>query len=152
MKHGGTEHEARVVRLAKAAAEKPVAEREHYLREQCGENVALFFDVCRALSQAEEATGVVRVPEGFRAGTVVGGRFRIVRRIGMGGMGLVYEAIDETLDRRVALKCAKSGHQMSLPPEARTAREVSHYNVCKVYDLHKAEGDDLPPMSAHPII
>jgi eukaryotic-like serine/threonine-protein kinase len=142
MKHGGTEHEARVVRLAKAAAEKPVAEREHYLREQCGENVALFFDVCRALSQAEEATGVVRVPEGFRAGTVVGGRFRIVRRIGMGGMGLVYEAIDETLDRRVALKCAKSGHQMSLPPEARTAREVSHYNVCKVYDLHKAEGEE----------
>jgi serine/threonine protein kinase/tetratricopeptide (TPR) repeat protein len=51
---------------------------------------------------------------------------------------MVYEAIDQTLDRRVAIKCAKPGHQMSLPPEARLAREVSHFNVCKVHDLHTA--------------
>ncbi len=69
-------------------------------------------------------------------GKVLAGRFRIVRAVGRGGMGTVYEAVDETLDRRVAIKCARPGHQLSLPPEARTAREVSHYNVCKVYDLH----------------
>ncbi len=49
---------------------------------------------------------------------------------------MVYEAIDQTLDRRVAIKCARPGYQMSLPPEARMARDVSHFNVCKVYDLH----------------
>ncbi len=53
-------------------------------------------------------------------------------------MGMVFEAIDQSLDRRVAIKCARAGHQMSLPPEARTAREVSHFNVCKVHDLHTA--------------
>ena len=56
-------------------------------------------------------------------------------------MGIVFEAIDEKLDRRVALKCAKLGHGHRLPPEARAAREVSHFNVCKVYDLHAAVTD-----------
>ena len=51
-------------------------------------------------------------------------------------MGVVYEARDEKLDRRVALKCAKPGHRNLLPPEVRAAREVSHFNVCKVHDIH----------------
>ena len=76
------------------------------------------------------------VPPGFTAGTVLADRFRIIRPVGSGGMAMVYEATDQTLDRRVAIKCAKRGHQKSLPPEARTAREISHFNVCKVYDLH----------------
>ncbi len=63
-------------------------------------------------------------------------RFRIVREVGSGGMGLVYEAIDEKLNRRVALKCARPGYGDRLPPEVRAAREVSHFNVCKVHDLH----------------
>jgi serine/threonine protein kinase/tetratricopeptide (TPR) repeat protein len=78
------------------------------------------------------------VPFGFTAGTVLADRFRIVRPVGVGGMAMVYEATDQILDRRVAIKCAKRGHQKSLPPEARTAREISHFNVCKVYDLHTA--------------
>ena len=76
--------------------------------------------------------------DSFREGALLGGRFRIVRQVGSGGMGLVYEAIDEMLDRRVALKCARPGHGDRLPPEVRAAREVSHFNVCKVHDLHVA--------------
>jgi serine/threonine protein kinase len=53
-------------------------------------------------------------------------------------MGLVYEAIDAKLNRRVALKCARPGFGDRLPPEVRAAREVSHFNVCKVHDLHLA--------------
>ncbi|HEY1342935.1 MAG TPA: protein kinase, partial [Bryobacteraceae bacterium] len=74
--------------------------------------------------------------DGFAPGLLLGDRFRIVRVVGQGGMGLVYEAVDEKLDRRVALKCAKPGFRHHLPPEARAAREVSHFNVCKVHDLH----------------
>ncbi len=80
----------------------------------------------------------------FTPGSLVGERFRIVRELGQGGMGVVYEAVDEKLDRSVALKCAKAGHRNRLPPEARAAREVSHFNVCKVHDLHTvatSEGD-----------
>ena len=73
---------------------------------------------------------------GFAPGTILGERFRIVRAVGSGGMGTVYEAVDLRLDRRVALKCARPGHRYRLPPEARAAREVSHFNVCKVHELH----------------
>src|SRR6476660_3548082 len=74
----------------------------------------------------------------FPPGSLLAERFRIVRVVGSGGMGLVYEAIDAKLDRRVALKCAKPGYGDRLPPEVRAAREVSHFNVCKVHDLHAA--------------
>lgn len=136
----GERHEQLVLRLAKAAAALPEQEQEAFLHRECGENLSLFLKVCACMRNVAAETGSVRIVEGFRPGMVVGGRFRIVRKIGMGGMGLVYEAIDERLDRRVALKCAKTGPHMSLPPEARTAREVSHFNVCKVYDLHREQG------------
>ena len=77
-------------------------------------------------------------PDPFVPGALLGGRFRIVRAAGAGGMGFVYEALDEKLDQRVALKCAKPGYGGRLPPEVRAAREVSHFNVCKVHDLHVA--------------
>jgi tetratricopeptide (TPR) repeat protein len=51
-------------------------------------------------------------------------------------MGVVYEALDEKLNSHVALKCARQGYRYRLPPEARAARDVSHYNVCKVHELH----------------
>ncbi len=72
----------------------------------------------------------------FAAGTLLGARFRIVRVIGRGGMGTVYESFDEKLNRRVALKCARPGYRYTLPPEARAARDVSHFNICKVHELH----------------
>jgi serine/threonine-protein kinase len=93
---------------------------------------------------ADDDCAVSPARDPFAPGTLLGDRFRIVRELGRGGMGVVYEALDEKLDRRVALKCAKAGHQHHLPPEARAAREVSHYNVCKLHDLHTVstpEGD-----------
>ena len=74
----------------------------------------------------------------FVPGTLLGGRFRIIRAAGAGGMGFVYEALDQKLNQRVALKGARPGYGDHLPPEARAAREVSHFNVCKVHDLHVA--------------
>jgi serine/threonine protein kinase len=65
-------------------------------------------------------------------------RFRIVREIARGGMGIVYEAFDERLKRRVAIKCARTGLGKELPPEVRNAREISHPNVCKIFEIHTA--------------
>ena len=75
---------------------------------------------------------------------MLAGRYRIVALLGKGGMGEVYRADDLTLDQQVALKF--------LPPntspqalarfrnEVRIARQVSHPNVCRVYDLGEIDG------------
>jgi Flp pilus assembly protein TadD/TolB-like protein len=75
----------------------------------------------------------------FQPGTLVSGRFRIVREIAEGGMGVVYEAIDEKLVERRALKCAKPGFAGHLPPEARNSLRVTHPNVCRVFEIHTAD-------------
>ncbi len=67
-------------------------------------------------------------------------RYRIVREIGRGGMGIVYEAEDRVLDRRVALKQPRdpSGFGTSvaehLVREALAAARLEHPNLCPVYD------------------
>ena len=71
-------------------------------------------------------------------------RFRVVRRIAQGGMGVVYEAFDEKLDRPIALKCARAGRDRHLRPEVRLATEVSHPNLCKIHEIHSMEGPDGP--------
>jgi serine/threonine protein kinase len=74
----------------------------------------------------------------FEPGERLLNRFRILRLVAEGGMGVVYEARDEKLDRRIAIKCAKTGYDKRLPPEVRHAREISHPNVCKIFEIHTA--------------
>ena len=82
----------------------------------------------------------------FVAGTLVAGRYRIISLLGSGGMGEVYRATDLTLAQPVALKfLAGSGpesHRMleRFHNEVRVARQVSHPNVCRVYDVGEADG------------
>src|ERR1035441_7105509 len=58
-------------------------------------------------------------------GQLLADRFRVVRRIAYGGMGVVYEAFDEKLGRPIAVKCARGGHDRRLSPEVRLATEIS---------------------------
>ena len=75
------------------------------------------------------------------------GRYRIVALLGRGGMGEVYRADDLSLDQPVALKflaTAATRDQSAITRfrnEVRIARQVSHPNVCRVYDLAEVEGD-----------
>jgi serine/threonine protein kinase/tetratricopeptide (TPR) repeat protein len=73
------------------------------------------------------------------------GRFRVTRQIGEGGMGIVYAAHDDQLDRPVAIKTWRSqADQLSrerLLREARAAASVSHPNICQLYDLGEHEGE-----------
>jgi serine/threonine protein kinase len=68
------------------------------------------------------------------------GRYRIEARIGAGGMGEVYLAVDEELDRKVAIKRVLPGliserqHQR-LRDEARALAKLSHSNVVQVYEI-----------------
>ena len=82
----------------------------------------------------------------FVPGTLLAGRYRIVSLLGKGGMGEVYRADDLTLDQPVALKFLPEGalgNQNSLTRfrnEVRVARQVSHPNVCRVYDVGEIDG------------
>ena len=74
------------------------------------------------------------------------GRYRIFEAIGHGGMGEVYRAHDLKLDTPVALKFLPArlahdpGRLALLLNEVRVARQVSHPNVCRVYDVVESEG------------
>jgi eukaryotic-like serine/threonine-protein kinase len=73
------------------------------------------------------------------------GRYRITGRLGEGGMGLVYEALDERLGRTVAIKTIRATLQDTQARErfwreARAAGALSHPNICHIYEI--VEEDD----------
>jgi len=84
--------------------------------------------------------------EGFAPGTVLAERYRIIGLLGRGGMGEVYRADDLKLGQAVALKFLPE--RLASDPawierfyaEVRHARQVSHPNVCRVYDVGEIEG------------
>jgi serine/threonine-protein kinase len=84
----------------------------------------------------------------FRTGAIVAFRFRIVRYLAKGGMGELYEAEDLELHERVALKTILS-HIASderavvrFKREVHLARQVTHPNVCRIYDVFRHKDAD----------
>jgi eukaryotic-like serine/threonine-protein kinase len=86
------------------------------------------------------------VPKSIAEGTWLDGRYRIVRFLAAGGMGEVYEARDQLLEENVAIKLmrrdlvGKPGARERFADEIRMARKVTHFNVCRVFDVG-ADGD-----------
>ena len=82
----------------------------------------------------------------FVAGTVLDERYRIIGLLGKGGMGEVYRAEDLKLNQVVALKFLPEKLEKNEDAlnrfigEVSTARQVSHPNVCKVYDIGDING------------
>ncbi len=93
-------------------------------------------------------SGVGGQPARFVPGVVIAERYRIVAQIGRGGMGEVYRADDLRLGQAVALKflpealTRDASALARLNREVRTARQVSHPNVCRVFDI--GEADKVP--------
>jgi serine/threonine-protein kinase len=101
-------------------------------------------------ASAEPPSTVTQAPSAgqvhFPPGAVLAQRYRIVHLLGRGGMGEVYRADDLLLGQPVALKflpvaaTASASVLSRFRNEVRTARQVSHPNVCRVYDIGEAEG------------
>jgi len=73
-------------------------------------------------------------------GVIIADRYEIVRELGIGGMGRIYQALDRELDEPVALKVLRAGDAEGRQVERflreiKMARKISHANVVKVYDL-----------------
>lgn len=74
------------------------------------------------------------------------GRYQLTRRIGGGGMGEVFAALDERLGRTVALKCVRSDRvgeaaRTRILREARAMAKVSHPNVAPIHEVGEHEGE-----------
>lgn len=82
----------------------------------------------------------------FAPGHLLGGRYRVISLLGKGGMGEVYRADDLSLEQPVALKFLPESlarNEVAVARfrnEVRVARQVSHPNVCRMYDLGEVEG------------
>ncbi len=82
----------------------------------------------------------------FTPGQIIAGRYRVVALAGRGGMGEVYRAEDLKLSQIVAIKflpaslSKDAGALARFHSEVRIARQVSHPNVCRVFDIGDADG------------
>jgi serine/threonine-protein kinase len=80
------------------------------------------------------------------------GKYRIVEKLGRGGMGVVYKGIDETLDREVAIKLfsAEVGEEQDIVKrfraEATTLARLNHPEIATIYELYRHESDLLMVM------
>jgi hypothetical protein len=95
--------------------------------------------------QAEEATRIAGPPVASAAGLAVTfGPYRLLERIGAGGMGVVYRAQDTRLNRDLALKVLTPAYRTDpefgrrFLLEARAASALDHPNCCPVYDIGTA--------------
>jgi eukaryotic-like serine/threonine-protein kinase len=95
-------------------------------------------------------TSTTQDARAFTPGTLLANRYRIVALLGRGGMGEIYRAEDTKLGHPVALKFMRG----TLSPEilqrfyaeVRIGRQVSHANVCRLYDVVEHEGDTFLTM------
>src|SRR5688572_688667 len=132
----------------------PVAERESRLAELCSGDPDLRARVERLLASAEStgpldhSVSATMLPPAslnqnniFVPGAIVGGRFRLSRLLGQGGMGQVWEAVDEHLHVLRAVKTLRPetahdpGVDNRFRREVERSQAVTHPNVCRVYDL-----------------
>jgi eukaryotic-like serine/threonine-protein kinase len=148
-----------------AALDQPRAERTAFVRRAAGDDEALRADV-ESLLAAHDNTGTAPAElasESFSAGEVFAGRYRMVARLGRGGMGDVWRADDLVLGMPVALKLVRSttvSAEVLLRNEVRLARRITHPAVCRVFDIGEerdqlflsmelVQGEDLAALIQH---
>lgn len=83
----------------------------------------------------------------MKPGTKIGGKYRLVRPLGEGGMGVVWAAVNELTEREVALKLirnvdATEESRARLLREARACGRIVHRNVVQIYDVGETDAGD----------
>ncbi len=146
-----------VAKIFDAALDQPESGRNDFVRQECKGDCVLVAEVLKLLSADGRADSFLKRPalttlplssapsltHFLTTGTIVSGRFEILRFIGQGGMGQVYEALDLELKSRVALKAirpdiASEPRMLSrFRREVQLARLITHSNVCRTFDIER---------------
>ena len=149
----------RVKEVFGEASELTGPARQSYLDEACRDQPELRAEVARLLAEQNAGASTLPTssiwerPPAFASQQVLDNRFEILRLIGRGGYGEVYEVQDQLLNRRVALKTLRrdvlndAAVRERFKREIRVAQRISHHNVCRVFDVILTSSDDAEIVS-----
>ncbi|MEQ1912180.1 MAG: serine/threonine-protein kinase, partial [Vicinamibacterales bacterium] len=127
-----------------AAVDLHGAARDAFLTEACGGDADLQREVASLLAfHDDEAAALEPEPQSFHAGALFANRYRMIARLGRGGMGDVWRADDLVLETAVALKLIHAtglDARRRVLNEVRLARQITHAAVCRVFDVGESDG------------
>lgn len=130
---------------APRAAARPPSDLSAFLVTGGALRAGLPDEVAAGPGPAAEAGDGVAGPDEDLVGETVG-RYRVEERIGVGGMGVVYRAVDSRLGRQVAVKLLPAGHDRDpgtlerFEREALTVSRLSHPGICVLHEIGEHHG------------